>query len=54
MKTAGEQCHRNSQCDVNAGEVCLRRFEGCGQGNCMCDPDTPFLDDRTGKCIRGL
>lgn len=39
---------------VLSGEICYWLYEGCSQGQCMCDPKTHVLSAKTGKCAHGV
>jgi len=31
-------CSTDAECDGRLGETCVRLYDGCGRGQCMCDP----------------
>ena len=37
---ATRECSSDAECDGELGETCVRLYDGCQRGQCMCDPTT--------------
>ena len=35
---ATRECSSDAECNVELGETCVRLYDGCRRGQCMCDP----------------
>lgn len=49
---SGPYCSDSKDCRADLGKVCWHFYEGCSQGQCVCDPNTA-RENSHGHCELG-